>query len=125
MAAIRLTKTRLVAGVWEGVLTGADGTPSLMVTHLNNPLGGVSVEPLPEPGHWDVRVSIPSELIADGVQTLVISERGTGARLAHFAIIAGEPLSDDLRAEIDLLRAELDMLKSAFRRHCVETSSGG
>ena len=36
--------------------------------------------------------------------------------------IAGEAVSDDLRAEVELLRAELDMLKRAFRRHCLETA---
>lgn len=125
MTRMTLTKTRLVAGVWEGVLTGVDSTPTLVVTHLNNPLAGITVDPLPEPGHWAVRVPIPADVIADGVQTFVISERASGARLAHFALVAGEPLSDDLRAEVDLLRAELDMLKSAFRRHCVETAAGG
>jgi hypothetical protein len=38
-----------------------------------------------------------------------------------FAIVTGEPLDDDIRAELDLLRAELEMLKRAFRRHCLET----
>ena len=37
-------------------------------------------------------------------------------------MITGEPLGDDIRAEVELLRAELDMLKRAFRRHCLETS---
>lgn len=121
MSQMTLTKTRLVGGVWEGVLTGPTATPGLVVTHLNNPMPGIEVEPLRETGHWAVRVPIPAEAISDGVQTFVVCDRATGARLAHFALIAGEPLSDDLRAEIDLLRAELDMLKSAFRRHCVET----
>lgn len=121
MSQMTLTKTRLVAGVWEGVLAGSTATPALVVTHLNNPLAGIRVEPLREAGYWSVRVPIPAEAISDGVQTFVICDRTSGARLAHFALIAGEPLSDDLRSEIDLLRAELDMLKSAFRRHCVET----
>lgn len=119
---VTLTKTRLVAGVWEGVLSGSDTAPALSVTHMNNPLPGIEVEPLREAGQWRVRVPVPVEAIADGIQTFVICERSSGARLAHFSLVAGEPLSDDLRAEIDLLRAELDMLKSAFRRHCVETA---
>jgi hypothetical protein len=41
--------------------------------------------------------------------------------LAHFTIITGVAMEDDLRAELDLLRAELDLLKRAFRRHCTET----
>ena len=54
-------------------------------------------------------------------QRFLIRNRGTGETLAHFTIITGVPMEDDLRAEVDLLRAELDMLKRAFRRHCVET----
>jgi len=55
------------------------------------------------------------------VQTVVLRDPATGARLAHFTIITGMPLEADIRAEVDLLRAELDMLKRAFRRHCLET----
>ena len=45
----------------------------------------------------------------------------TDARLASFTVVMGQPLDEDIRAEMALLRAELDMLKRAFRRHCVET----
>ena len=58
-------------------------------------------------------------LLSEGVQTFLI--RHDGEKLAHFTIITGVAMEDDLRAEIDLLRAELDMLKRAFRRHCLET----
>jgi hypothetical protein len=76
------------------------------------------------PGGSDlaVRVPIPAEVLNDGVQTFLIRQKG-GDRLAHFTIITGVAMEDDLRAEVDLLRAELDMLKRAFRRHCVETAS--
>jgi hypothetical protein len=47
----------------------------------------------------------------------------TDAVLASFAFLAGDALSEDIRAEMDLLRDELDMLKRAFRRHCVETAA--
>ena len=46
----------------------------------------------------------------------------TGDTLDSISIITGEVLSDDIRAEMNLLRAELDMLKKAFRRHCIETA---
>ncbi len=55
------------------------------------------------------------------MQTFLITETASGVRLGSFAIVTGEPLEDDIRAELDLLRAELDMLKKAFRRHCLET----
>lgn len=120
MARLTLTKTSLTAGVWQGLLTGDAATvPVLTVTHLNTALTGVEVAPAD--GGWQVRVAIPGNLIADGVQSFVISAAATGDVLASFAVVAGDALALDLRAEIDLLRAELDMLKRAFRRHCVET----
>jgi len=64
---------------------------------------------------------IPAETLSDGVQTFVLRAPGTAEALGRFVIVAGAPLDDDLRAEIDLLRAELDLLKSAFRRHCSES----
>jgi hypothetical protein len=122
MADMRLTKIRMLAGQWEGVLTGAGATPpAIRVTHLGDAIGGVQIVAESQPGEWAIRVPIPAERIADGVQTFLITDGASGETLERFAIVAGEPLADDLRAEIDLLRAELDMLKRAFRRHCVET----
>ncbi|MBV0913316.1 hypothetical protein [Anianabacter salinae] len=126
MAGLTLTKTRLAAGRWEGVLDADDrvtGMPRIEVTHLDEPVEGVTMTPDPRnDGRWFVTVTVPPEAITDGVQTILMSEPETGERLGSFTIIAGDPLDDDLRAEIDLLRAELDMLKAAFRRHCVETA---
>ena len=118
-----LTKTRIRAGVWEGVLSGSAGTPALDVLHLEQPIAGVTVTAITErPGESAVQVPIPAELLSEGVQTFLIRNRGTGQTLAHFTIITGVAIEDDVRAEIDLLRAELDMLKRAFRRHCLETA---
>ncbi len=121
MAVMTLTKTSMVAGVWQGALIGRfDAPPTLRVTHLNTDVPGIEVQPC-EDG-WSVRVPIPAHLISDGVQSFVISEAKTGATLTSFVIVAGDALAEDIRAEMDLLRAELDMLKRAFRRHCVETA---
>jgi hypothetical protein len=114
--AATLTKTRIREGVWQGLLTGA--APDLEVTLLGEVLPGVTLTPCP--GGQEVRVPIPARVLSEGVQTFLI--RSGGETLAHFTIVTGVALEDDLRAEIDLLRAELDLLKRAFRRHCVETS---
>lgn len=117
-----LTKTRIRAGVWEGVLSGAAAKPQLEVLHLEIPLAGVEVAELAErPGNWAVRVPVPAELLSEGVQTFLIRDKSDGAHLAHFTVITGVAMEDDMRAEVDLIRAELDMLKRAFRRHCIET----
>lgn len=119
---MKLVQTRIRAGVWEGVLTGAGATaPVLEVLHLERKLPGVIVAAVPgREGDFQVRVPIPADVLSEGVQTFLI-RRGEET-LAHFTIVTGVAMEDDLRAEIDLLRAELDMLKRAFRRHCVETA---
>ena len=124
MSDVTLTKTRLFEGVWEGVLTH-EGTgnfqPDIEVTHLQKPVSGVEVVEKPDEKLWVVRVPIPAELISDGVQTFLIQDKRSGDTLDSFALMSGEALSYDIRAEVTLLREELDMLKRAFRRHCLET----
>ncbi|WP_395540714.1 hypothetical protein [Neotabrizicola sp. sgz301269] len=118
---LKLTQTRIRAGIWEGVLSGAGAqAPKIEVLHLEKPLSGVAVMPVPgREGECAVRVPIPPEVLSEGVQTFLI--RAGSETLAHFTVITGVAMEDDLRAEIDLLRAELDMLKRAFRRHCLES----
>ncbi len=124
MTDFTLTKTRIRAGVWEGVVSGAENSPAIEVLHLEKPVAGVTVTAVPErPGDWLVQVPIPAELLSEGVQTFLIRDAATGEKLQHFTVITGVAMEDDLRAEVDLLRAELDMLKRAFRRHCLETMS--
>lgn len=121
---VTLTKLRLIEGVWHGVLkrAGRDNwQPDIEVTHLDQPVEGVEVEEDRVEECWYVRVPIPADRISDGVQTFLINDRRDAAVLGSFAIVAGDALAEDIRAEMGLLRAELDMLKKAFRRHCVET----
>ena len=124
MSDLTLTKTRLFEGVWEGVLTTeVEGNfqPEVEVTHLQNKIDGVEIIENRESGHWVLRVPIPVSLITDGVQTFLINDVKTGDTLGSFALMSGDALSYDIRAEVTLLREELDMLKRAFRRHCLET----
>jgi hypothetical protein len=124
MTDFTLTKTRMIEGIWEGILTqnkGVTALPQVQVSHLDKPVSGVQITENTDAKHWLVQIPIPVELIADGVQTFVITEARTGQTLGSFALIAGEPMAEDIRPEVDLLRAELDMLKRAFRRHCLET----
>lgn len=123
MSEITLTKTRIRAGIWEGVLASATTAPEVEVRLLEQVLPGVTVTAVPDrPGNWAIRVPVPVEVLNEGVQTFLIRDKASGETLAHFTIVTGVAMEDDLRAEIDLLRAELDMLKRAFRRHCVETA---
>ncbi|MEX1234690.1 MAG: hypothetical protein WEB56_06850 [Roseovarius sp.] len=125
MSNLKLTKTRLFEGVWEGQLAHeGEGNiqPDIEVTHLDRPLAGVEVIESEDGGFWTVRVPIPAEVITDGVQTFLIRDRRADALLDSFALMSGDALGYDIRVEMKLLREELDMLKRAFRRHCLETS---
>lgn len=120
-----LSRKRIYNGVYEGVYIGhkAEVTaPALELKYLGENLSEVTVKKLDEHENtWVVRCSIPIEAITDGIQTFLLCIAGENTVLDSFSIVAGEPLDDDLRNEINLLREELDMLKRAFRRHCVET----
>jgi hypothetical protein len=120
MPDLSLTRTRLQAGVWEGLLTAPDGSsPRLAVTHLGAGVDGVDIAPL-SAGQWSVRFPLPAAAIADGVQTILISDADTGDPLDTLTLIAGDALGHDIRAELSLLRAELEMLKHAFRRYAAD-----
>ncbi len=120
-----LTKKRIANGIYEGIYTSANSTataPEVNLTLLGQPVGEVIVDQIDEKNNsWLIRCKIPADTISDGVHSFLICEQGGNDVLDRFSIIAGEPLDDDLRNEINLLREELDMLKRAFRRHCVET----
>jgi hypothetical protein len=126
MAEVRLTKSAIRSGVWNGHAVREDGAdepaPTLSAWHLETQLPAPELSPVKDkPGLWAVSLPIPATLLADGVQTVLIRDDTTGETVESFALVSGEPLEQDVRAESDLLRAELDMLKRAFRRHCVET----
>lgn len=123
MSELGVTKTRFRAGVWEGIVRGSgDSEPDLRVMYDDRPVEDVELSGNETQGEWTIRVPVPQEAIADGVQTVVIYDGATDTKLADFTLIGGEAVPEDLRAEVTLLRAELDMLKRAFRRHCVETA---
>lgn len=118
---MQLINAHIKAGIWQGDLVGMGETaPDLRITHLGKALQDIAMTYETANDVWRITVPIPSDLINDGVQTFVVSD-GFGKALGSFAIICGEPLSDDLRAEISLLRGELELLQKAFRKHCAET----
>lgn len=119
---MELTKTRIQGGLYEGVLTAdVEQPPELRVIYLERDMDGLEIQPDPAlPKTWHLRLRLPDAVMTDGAHTVVIADIN-GNTLDSITVITGEPLSDDIRAEVDLLRAELDMLKKAFRRHCLET----
>lgn len=114
-----LTPTRLIHGVWEGVLNGPQPAQGA-APRLDARLDGTSIacpELSPEgKGQWRVLLAVPSEAISDGMQVVTLHLVDTDEVLGQFAVLAGDVLRQDLRAEVELLRAELDLLKRMVRR---------
>ena len=116
----RLEQTRIAGGVWEGLLSGVKGeAPAIEAVHGGRVIESVAVLPVPSKAdRFTVRVPIPAWLLNEGVQTILV--RSGEVTLAQFTLVAGQPVDEDLRAELSLLRAELDLLKRAFQRHVRE-----
>jgi hypothetical protein len=109
---------RIAGGVWEAVVTAGEA-PVIEVLHAGRAVEGVTVEPLPgAAGRFALRVPIPAWALNEGVQSFVV--QSGGERLAVITLVAGQPLDEDIRAELSLVRAELDLLKRAFQRHVRE-----
>lgn len=113
---MKLDSGKIAGGVWEGVVL-SDAAPVVEAVHGGRVVEGVTVDPAGA-GRFAVRVPIPAWALNEGVQTILV--QADGARLALITLVAGEPLDEDLRAEVSLLRAELDLLKRAFQRHVRE-----
>jgi len=123
MTELTLTKTRMLEGVWQGVLTGAgEDKPDITVAHEDTTVPDFKLVRNDAENYWLLSVPIPASAIADGVQTLLVTDQTTDEKIGQIVIIADDVVSGDLHAEMELLRAELDMLKRAFRRHCLETT---
>lgn len=126
MTEFTLTKTRIQAGIYEGMLktnTDTDTQPLIAGLFQEQEVGELTLSEDPTLAQtWHLKFRLPADVLTDGIQTFLLIDKITEETLDSFTIITGEPLSDDLVAEVELLRAELDMLKKAFRRHCVETS---
>ena len=61
---MKLTKTRIRAGVWEGVLSGAAAAPQSRCCIWGEALAGISLTAMPErAGECAVRVPIPAEAL--------------------------------------------------------------
>lgn len=115
---MKLVQGRIAGGVWEGVVE-ADTAPLVEALHMGRAVEGVEVRPVAgKAGQFSLRVPIPAWALNEGVQSFVV--QAGGEKIASFAIVAGEALDEDIRAEVSLLRAELDLLKRAFQRHVRE-----
>jgi hypothetical protein len=116
---MKLDTGRIAGGVWEAVITGAATVPVVEALHAGRGIDGVEVQPdAGTAGRYVVRVPIPAWALNEGVQTVLV--QSAGETLAQFTLVVGQPLEEDIRAELSLLRAELDLLKRAFQRHVRE-----
>ncbi len=123
MTQLKLTKTDLFEGVWRGIIRSKTAQkPEIEVTHKGSLLPGIQLTKNERAGHWNLEITIPAQAISDGVQVLLIRDAREDEQIGEIALLAGEPLDADVRANLAQLRAELDLLKQAFRRHCRNTA---
>ncbi|MFD1880130.1 hypothetical protein [Paracoccus pacificus] len=109
-------------GVWRGRLTAGAPPQRLVVTLNGRPVSEASVTAADK--DWDIAAPLPAAAIQDGIQTFLLVETRQGAdaeaisgqSLGQVSVIAGQPLDQDLVAEIATLRAELDLVKRELRR---------
>ncbi|SMO79437.1 hypothetical protein [Paracoccus laeviglucosivorans] len=117
----------LKSGIWQGTLRRSTPPGRLILVHMGTRVTDARATAQAD-GSWRIAVAIPTEKLSDGVQTFILLEDNgkdneppqVGAlRLSSLNIVAGEPLDEDMRAEIDLIRSELDLLKKELRRLAV------
>jgi hypothetical protein len=125
MSDFQVTKTRILAGIWEGVVdfigTGEIREPGLVCLHDGTRIPSLTYVPDPEAdGRWILRIAIPPHVLADGIQVFLVNDQDTGETLTQFSILTDEHFDEGLRREVALLRAELDIVKRAIRRIAVE-----
>ncbi len=110
-----LTQSRLRTGLWEFSLS-SNAAPELIASHEGQVLPDLHCAPGPEAEIWRCSLSIPPAILNEGLQTIVIRTTD-GTTIGSLAILSGEALADDIRAEVDLLRSELDLLKAVVRQY--------
>lgn len=121
----------LKSGIWQGLLRRDSAPGRLVLVHLGERVGEARVTAESDDS-WRIAAAIPAQKLSDGVQSfLLLEDEGQegdppqpGAlHLASLNIVAGRPLEEDLRAEINLLRSELDLVKRELRRLAVPASA--
>jgi len=125
MSDFTVTKTRILAGIWEGIVDflgpGEPREPRLECICEDQPIPSLTYVPDPDAeGRWILRIAIPPHVLADGIQVFLINDCETGDTLAQFSILTDEHFDEGLRSEVAMLRAELDIVKRAVRRMAME-----
>lgn len=111
----------LKGGTWSGLLHTSAPPARVRVTVQGTVVAEVRVTEQ-DPGQHALRAEIPGSVLSDGLVTLVMqsddgSEAGGAVQvLGRQTLLSGQPLAEDVLAEIASLRDELDLLKSEFRR---------
>ena len=89
---VTLTKTRMIASVCEGIFAGViDAPPQIAVTHHGEQVDGAVIKKAAQSDDWVLHVPIPVHLLADGVQTYLISDVETGETLTVLHCLQAKP----------------------------------
>ncbi|MDG3041501.1 hypothetical protein [Roseicyclus marinus] len=122
MTDLSLTRVRLQGGRYEALLDAAAPT-AIEAVHDGKVIAVARLSPEDSaPGRFRVALDLPAIVIGEGVQIVTIRAAQSGHVLDRVTLMSGDPLDEDIRAELALLRDELELLKHAFRRHCADTT---
>lgn len=118
-----LTRVRLHGGRYEGLYAGSPEA-GIEALHRGQVIAVAHITPDDTaPSRSRVALDLPASVIGEGVQVITLRSTLSGAVLDRITLMSGDPLDEDIRAEVALLRDELEMLKHAFRRHASHTGS--
>lgn len=119
MPEVKLLTSQIRGGGWHGRIEyDADGPPEIEILHEQRALSDLRVTRADEGTNvWLVDMPLPATLINEGIQTFIVRDKVTHETICHFSILAGEILTGNLSAEVELLKAEVEMLKRVIRRH--------
>lgn len=117
-----LTRVRFQGGRYEALLD-APAPSGLEAVHQGKIVAVAQLSADDSlPGRYRVILDLPATVLGAGVQVITLRATGSGQMLDRITLLSGDPLDEDIRAELALLRDELEMLKHAFRRHCADTA---
>jgi hypothetical protein len=118
-----LTRVRLHGGRYEGLYSGPPEV-GIEALHQGQVIAVAKITPEDAvPSRFRIALDLPPSVIGEGVQVITLRSTLSGSALDRITLMAGDPLDEDIRAEVALLRDELELLKHAFRRQAAATGS--
>ncbi|MEM0977327.1 MAG: hypothetical protein AAGJ34_07325 [Pseudomonadota bacterium] len=113
---MELTRLSLSHGVYTGVLTGGREGAALSLFADDTKLTTATVESDHKSKSLFIKLSIPADVIEDGVVVLTIRDETSNEILDTISIVSGRLTEENLASRVASLEAQLDLIKTSIRR---------